>query len=264
MRGQDTQPAGRFRDLSLEERVSATHPLRPIRQDVDTALTALSPQLEAFYVRTARPSIALEKLRCALWLQLPYSLRRERLVMEERQDTLLVRWFVGLDLDAPVWDGTVCTKIRDRLVAGQLAPAFFKQVVAQAKAHHLLSDERVTVDGTLIEAGAGQTSFKPTANPAPVSPPADPGNPSVDVRGEQRMNATHAARTDPEARLYKKAAGQAAKRCVLGYVARENREGLVGNAIVPRRQARPNGRPRVPWWTAGPPHDGSPGVAIRK
>lgn len=232
MRGQDTQQAGLFSYLSPEERVPATHPLRPIRQYVDTALTALSPQLEALYARTGRPSIAPGKLLRALLLQLLYSLRSERLLMEELQYNLLFRWFVGLDLDAPVWDVTVFTKNRDRLLAGQIATAFFKQVLAQAKAQHRLSDEHFTVDGTLIEAWAGQKSFKLKAETAPVSPPDDPGNPSVDFRGERRTNATHASTTDPEAQLYKKAAGQEAQLCFLGHVLMENRHGLVVNATV--------------------------------
>jgi transposase len=232
MRGQDTQQAGLFSYLSPEERVPATHPLRPIRQYVDTALTALSPQLEALYARTGRPSVAPEKLLRALLLQLLYSLRSERLLMEELQYNLLFRWFVGLDLDAPVWDVTVFTKNRDRLLAGQIATAFFKQVLAQAKAQHLLSDEHFTVDGTLIEAWAGQKSFTLRAETSPVSPPDDPGNPRVDFRGERRTNATHASTTDPEARLYKKAAGQEAKLCFLGHVLMENRHGLVVNATV--------------------------------
>jgi transposase len=228
MRGHDTQQAGMFSYLSPEERVPATHPLRPIRHYVDSALTALSPQFEQLYARTGRPSIAPEKLLRALLLQVLYSFRSERLLMEELQYNLLFRWFVGLDLDAPVWDVTVFTKNRDRVVAGEVATAFFEQVLAQAKTHRLLSDEHFTVDGTLIEAWAGQKSFKKrAAQPAP--PPDDPGNPSVDFRGERRTNATHASTTDPEARLYKKAAGQEAKLCFLGHVLMENRHGLVVN-----------------------------------
>src|SRR5512142_1113872 len=191
MRGQDTQQAGMFSYLSPEERVPATHPLRPIRQYVDTALTALSPQLERLYARTGRPSIAPEKLLRALLLQVLYSLRSERLLMEELQYNLLFRWFVGLDLDAPVWDVTVFTKNRDRLLAGQIATAFFEQVLAQARAQRLLSDEHFTVDGTLIEAGAGQKSLKPKSGAPPMPPPEDRGNPSVDCRGERRTKATH-------------------------------------------------------------------------
>ena len=229
MRGQDTQQAGMFSYLSPEERVPATHPLRPIQQYVDTALTALSPQLAKLYAHTGRPSIAPEKLLRALLLQVLYSLRSERLLMEALQYNLLFRWFVGLDLDAPVWDVTVFTKNRDRLLAGQVATAFFEQVLAQAKTHRFLSDEHFTVDGTLIEAWAGQKSFKRKSDAAPRPPTDDPGNPSVDFRGERRTNATHASTTDPEARLYKKAAGQEAKLCFLGHVLMENRHGLVVN-----------------------------------
>ena len=227
MRGPDSQQAGMFSYLSPEERVPVTHPLRPIRQYVDAALTALSPQLEKLYARTGRPSIAPEKLLRALLLQVLYSLRSERLLMEELQYNLLFRWFVGLDLDAPVWDVTVFTKNRDRLLEGEIATAFFEQVLAQAQAQRLLSDEHFTVDGTLIEAWAGQKSF--TKKAAPTPPTDDPGNPSVNFRGERRTNATHVSTTDPEARLYKKAAGQEAKLCFLGHVLMENRHGLVVN-----------------------------------
>jgi IS5 family transposase len=150
--------------------------------------------------------------------------------MEELQYHLLFRWFVGLDLDAPVWDVTVFTKNRDRLLEGEVAAAFFEQVLAQAKAQRLLSDEHFTVDGTLIEAWAGQKSFKKKTDVPPAAPTDDPGNPSVDFRGERRTNATHQSPTDPDARLYKKAAGQEAKLCFLGHVLMENRHGLVVQA----------------------------------
>jgi transposase len=232
MRGHDTQQAGLFSYLSPEARVPASHPLRPIRRSVDTALTALSPQLEKLYAHTGRPSIAPEKLLRALLLQVLYSIRSERLLMEQLDYNLLFRWFVGLDLDAPVWDVTVFTKNRDRLLEGEVATAFFEQVLAQARAQRLLSDEHFTVDGTLIEAWAGQKSFKPKAETAPVPPADDPGNPSVDFRGERRTNATHASTTDPEVRLYKKAVGQEAKLCFLGHVLMENRNGLVVQTTV--------------------------------
>lgn len=231
MRGHDTQQAGLFSYLSPEAGVPASHPLRPIRQSVDLALTAVSPQLEMLYAHTGRPSIAPEKLLRALLLQMLYSIRSERLLMEQLDYNLLFRWFVGLDLDAPVWDVTVFTKNRDRLLEGEIATAFFEQVLAQARAQRLLSDEHFTVDGTLIEAWAGPKSFQKKAAAAP-SRPADPGNPSVDFRGERRTNATHASTTDPEARLYKKAEGQEAKLCFLGHVLMENRNGLVVQATV--------------------------------
>lgn len=232
MRGEDLQQGGLFSYLSPETRVPATHPLRPLRKSVDTALAALSPKLATLYATTGRPSIAPEKLLRALLLQVLYSIRSERLLMEQLDYNLLFRWFVGLDVDASVWDVTVFTKNRDRLLDGAIATAFFEQVLAQAKAHDLLSDEHFTVDGTLIEAWAGQKSFKPKAEAAPAPPPDDPGNPSVDFRGERRTNATHASTTDPEARLYKKATGQEAKLCFLGHVLMENRNGLVMQATV--------------------------------
>ncbi len=165
MRGQDTKQAGMFSYISPEERVPAAHPLRPIRQSVDTALTALSPKLEQLYARTGRPSIAPEKLLRALLLQVLYRIRSERLLMEQLDYNLLFRWFVRLDVDAPVWDVTVFTKNRDRLLDGDVATGFFEQVLAQAKTHRLLSDEHFTVDRTLIEAWAGQQSFQKTAAP---------------------------------------------------------------------------------------------------
>jgi transposase len=232
MRGQDTQQGGLFSYLSPETRVPAAHPLRPIREAVDSALVALSPKLTTLYARTGRPSIAPEKLRRALLLQVLYSIRSERLLMEQLAYNRLFRWFVGLDLDAPVWDVTVFTKNRDRLLDGEVATAFFEQVLAQAKAQRLLSDEHFTVDGTLIEAWAGQKSFQKKTDVPPASPTDDPGNLSVDFRGERRTNATHASTTDPEARLYKKATGQEAKLCFLGHVLMENRHGLVVNATV--------------------------------
>jgi transposase len=231
MRGHDAQQAAMFSYLSPEERVPVTHPLRPLRQYVDTALTGMSPRLAALYAHTGRPSIAPEKLLRALLLQVLYSVRSERLLMEALQYNLLFRWFVGLDLDAPVWDVTVFTKNRDRLLAGEVATAFFEQVLAQAKAQRLLSDEHFTVDGTLIEAWAGQKSFK-KKTASPPAPPDDPGNPTVDFRGERRTNATHASTTDPDARLYKKATGQEAKLCFLGHVLMENHHGLVVNTRV--------------------------------
>ena len=232
MRGHDTQQAGMFSYLSLEERVPVPHPLRPIRHYVDTALTALSTRLAKLCAHTGHPSIAPEKLLRALLLQVLYSLRSERLLMEELQYNLLFRWFVDLDLDAPVWAVTVFTKNRGGLLVGAVATAVFDRVLAQAETHRLLSDEHFTVDATLSETRAGQKSFKLKANAAPVPPPDDPGNPSVDFRSERRTNATHASTTDPEARLYKKASGHEAKLCFLGHVLMENRHGLVVSAMV--------------------------------
>jgi transposase len=228
MRGVDQQQAPLFSYVSLEQRVPPEHPLRTIRQMVDTALMGLWERFEALCAQTGRPSIAPERLLRALLLQILYSLRSERLLMEQLDYNLLFRWFVGLTPDEPVWDPTVFTKNRDRLLAGEVAHAFFEQVLARARGQQLLSSEHFTVDGTLIEAWASLKSFKPKAD-APAAPPDDPGNLSVDFRGEKRTNATHASTTDPDARLYKKARGQEAKLGYLGHVLMENRNGLIVN-----------------------------------
>ena len=231
MRGDDPQQAAMFSYLSPEERVPKEHPLRTIRVLVDGVLKELSRQFDTLYSHTGRPSIAPEKLLRALLLQVLYTIRSERLLMEQLDDNLLFRWFVGLNMDDAVWDPTVFSKNRERLLAGEVAQAFFEQVLAQARDHELLSDDHFTVDGTLIEAWAGQKSFK-RKEAEPPSPPDDLGNPSIDFRGERRTNATHASTTDPEARLYKKAKGQEAQLCYLGHVLMENRHGLVVDTRV--------------------------------
>ena len=225
-RGDAPQQAAIFSDISPEERVPPEHPLRAIRAMVDAVLNALSTQLARLDSHTGRPSIAPEKLLRALLLQVLYTARSERLLMEQLDYNLLFRWFVGLNMADPIWDASTFSKNRERLLEGDVAHACFDQVLAQARESDLLSDEHFTVDGTLIEAWAGQKSFKREES-APPSPPDDPGTPSIDFRGERRTNATHASPTDPEARLYKKATGQEAKLASLGHVLRENRHGLV-------------------------------------
>jgi transposase len=232
MRGDDPQQTAMFSYISPEERVPQDHPLRAIRVMVDSVLKELSPQFDLLYSHTGRPSIAPEKLLRALLLQVLYTVRSERLLMEQLDYNLLFRWFVGLNMDDPMWDPTVFSKNRERLLAGELAQAFLDQVLAQAREHDLLSDEHFTVDGTLLEAWAGQKSFKAKQADPPQAPPGDSGNPSIDFRGERRTNATHASTTDPEARLYKKAKGQEAKLCYLGHVLMENRHGLVVDTRV--------------------------------
>jgi transposase len=231
MRGDDPQQAAIFSYISPEERVPPEHPLRVIRAMVDAVLKELSPQFALLYSSTGRPSIAPEKLLRALLLQVLYTVRSERLLMEQLNYNLLFRWFVGLNMDDPIWDPSTFSKNRERLLEGEVAHAFFDQVLAQARERNLLSDEHFTVDGTLIEAWAGQKSFK-RKEAAASSPPDDPGNPSIDFRGERRTNATHASTTDPEARLYKKAKGQEAKLAYLGHVLMENRHGLVVDTRV--------------------------------
>ena len=192
MRGDDEQQASVWSYIPLEQRVPADHPLRPLRAMVDEVLRELSPQFSQLYARAGRPSIAPERLLRALLLQVLYSVRSERLLMEQLDYNLLFRWFVGLAADDPIWDATVFTKNRQRLLEGDIARAFFDQVVAQARQRGLLSDEHFTVDGTLIEAWASLKSFKPTGTP-PTPPPDDPGNPTVNFHGERRSNATHAS-----------------------------------------------------------------------
>jgi transposase len=225
MRGDDIQQGAMFSYLSPEQRVPADHPLRPIRQMVDTVLKRLSPRFEAMYAEGGRPSIPPEKLLRALLLQCLYSVRSERLLMEQLDYNLLFRWFVGLNMDDRVWDFTVFSKNRERLLEADMARAFFAEVGQLAREKGLLSDEHFTVDGTLIEAWAGQKSFKPRTGAQPP-PDSDSGNPSVDFRGQKRSNDTHASTTDPEAKLYKKAKGQEAKLAFLGHVLMENRNGL--------------------------------------
>src|SRR5438067_2546829 len=198
MRGGEDPQAEVWSYLPLEQRVPADHPLRPMRAMVDAVLAELSPELSRLYSRVGRPSIAPERLLRALLLQVLYSVRSERLLMEQLDYNLLFRWFVGLKADDPIWDATVFTKNRQRLLDGDIAQAFFERVVAHARERGLLSDEHFTVDGTLIEAWASLKSFKRTDAPPPA--PDAPGNPTVNFHGERRSNATHASTTDPEAR----------------------------------------------------------------
>jgi transposase len=230
MRGDESTPDDMFSYIRPEQRVPADHPLRPIRTLVDEVLRDLSPRFARLYAKIGRPSIPPEKLLRALLLQTLYSIRSERQLMEQLDFNILYRWFVGLSLDAPVWDVTVFTKNRERLLAGDIAQAFFAAVVKQAQARELLSPEHFTVDGTLIEAWAGLKSF--TRRDAGPSAPDDPGNPTVDFHGERRSNATHVSTTDPETRLMRKGRGREAKLSDHGHVLMENRHGLAVGAGV--------------------------------
>jgi transposase len=201
MRGEDLQQNALFSYLSPEQRVPQDHPLRKLRPLVDTVLTKLSRRFSALYARVGRPSIPPEKLLRALLLQVLYTIRSERLLMEQLDYNLLFRWFVGLNMDDAVWDATVYSKNRERLLGGDVAQAFFEKVLGVAKEHDLLSDEHFTVDGTLIEAWASQKSFKKKSEGEAAAPPPDPGNPTVNFRGETRSNQTHQSTTDSDARL---------------------------------------------------------------
>jgi transposase len=228
MRGVDHQQSGMFSYISAERRVPRDHPLRAIRVMVDAALKESSWRFDAVYASSGRPSIPPEKLMRALLLQVLYTVRSERLLMEQLDYNFLFRWFVGLNIDDPVWDVTVFTKNRERLLVGELAQGFFTAVVEQAGAQGLLSNEHFTVDGTLIEAWAGHKSFKRKGDDQ-HTPPDDPGNPSVNFHGERRSNATHQSTTDPEARLARKGPGKEARLCYAGHVQMDNRHGLVVN-----------------------------------
>jgi len=230
MRGDDQQQGAMYSYLSPEARVPQDHPLRAIRTLVDQVLAELSPRFEGLYARVGRPSIPPEKLLRAQLLQVLYTVRSERQLMEQLDYNLLFRWFVGLNMDDLVWDPTVFTKNRQRLLDGEIATAFLEQVVAQAAQRGLLSGEHFTVDGTLIEAWASLKSFKRTGAAAP--PPDDPGNPTVDFHGERRSNATHVSTTDPEARLARKGPGKEAKLAYQGHAVMDNRHGLVVNACA--------------------------------
>jgi transposase len=232
MRGNDVQQEAMFSYLSPEARVPQDHPLRPIREMVNQALAELSGEFQAMYSREGRPSIPPEKLLRALLLQVLYTVRSVRLLMEQLDYNLLFRWFVGLSMDDKVWDHSVFSKNQERFLDSDLAAAFFARILKQAAAAGLLSDEHFTVDGTLIEAWASVKSFRPKDAP----PPEGGGgrNPEVDFHGEKRLNRTHSSTTDPEARLFKKGKGKEAKLCFMGHVLMENRHGLV---VSPRLTA---------------------------
>ena len=233
MRGTDHQQQQLISYISLEDRIPATHPLRDVRPLVDSILRGMSEGFEGLYAKVGRPSIAPERLLRALLLQVLYTIRSERMLMEQLDYNLLFRWFVGLGIDDPVWDATVFSKNRDRLLEGDVAREFFNRVLEVACEQDLVSAEHFTVDGTLVEAWAGQKSFQPKD---PEGRGGDsskgPRNPDVDFKGEKRKNDTHESTTDPESRLYRKGPGKEAKLCFMGHVLMENRNGLVVNASL--------------------------------
>ena len=231
MRGDDVQQVDMFSYISPEQRVPKDHPLRSIRRMVDEILVELSPQFKTMYSKIGRPSIPPEKLLRALLLQILYSVRSERMLMEQLNYNLLFRWFVGLNMDDEIWDATTFSKNRERLLNGNIADAFFTQVKDQAEEHQLMSNEHFTVDGTLLEAAAGLKSFK-NKDDQDQTAPDDPGNPTVNFHGEKRSNKTHQSTTDPEALLSKKGHGKEAKLNYTGHLLMENRNGLAILASV--------------------------------
>jgi transposase len=228
MRGTDHDQGDMYSYLSPEERVRKDHPLRAIRELTDEILKRMSPLFDAMYAEDGRPSIAPEKLLRAQLLQMLYSVRSERLLMEEIDYSILFRWFVGLNLDDAVWDATTFTKNRDRLLEAAVAKEFLAQVVERARGARLISDEHFTVDGTLLEAWASLKSFRP--KDSKQDPPEDPGNPTVDFHGQTRSNQTHESTTDGDAKLARKGAGKEAKLSYSGNLLIENRNGLIVNA----------------------------------
>lgn len=234
MRGEDRESGALFSYVSCEARVPADHPLRPIRAIVDEALEVLSPVFETLYSKLGRPSIPPEKLLRALLLQAFYGIRSERQLMEQLDYNLLFRWFVGLSMDAPVWDATVYSKNRDRLIEGDVAARFMQAVLANRRVKTLLSDDHFSVEGTLIDAWASMKSFqrKDGGDGDGGDAPPPGRNAERDFRGEKRSNETHASKTDPDARLYRKGNGQSSRLCFMGHVLMENRNGLIVDAAL--------------------------------
>lgn len=232
MRGDDEQTGALFSYVVLEDRVRADHPLRTIRGLVNAALATLERELSVLYSPLGRPSIPPEKLLRAMLLQAFYSIRSERLLMERLEYDLLFRWFVGIGIDDAVWDHSVFSKNRDRLLDGDIAAKFLAAVLAQPKVKQLLSTEHFSVDGTLIEAWASMKSVKPKDGSS--GPPASGGgrNAEADFHGHKRSNATHGSTTDADARLYKKGKGKEAKLCFMGHGLMENRNGLLVDACL--------------------------------
>src|SRR5215207_6100707 len=222
MRGDDRQPDGMFSYVSADQRVPADHPLRAIRALVDGVLRDMSREFDGLYARVGRPSIPPERLLRAQLLQIFYSIRSERLLMEQLDYNLLFRWFVGMEMDEPISDPTVFTKNRDRLLNQDIARSFFRRVVERAT--DLMSDEHFTVDGTLIDAWASQKSFQRKDG----GTDGDGRN----FRGQNRKNDTHASTTDPDTRLYRRTHHGEAKLSYLGHLLIENRHGLIADAMA--------------------------------
>lgn len=227
MRGEDQNQQAMFSYISPEERVPKDHPLRPVRIMVDNALVDLAPLFREMYSHTGRPSIPPEQLLRALLLQILYSIRSERMLVEQLDYNLLFRWFVGLSMDDKVWDHSTFSKNRDRLIAHDVSMQFFWTIRQQAEKAGLLSNEHFSVDGTLIEAWASMKSFRPKDDQDQDPPSSGGRNAEVDFKGQTRRNETHQSTTDPDCRLLKKSKGAEAKLCFMGHALMENRNGLV-------------------------------------
>jgi transposase len=231
MRGVDNEQQKLFSYISVEKRISDKHPIRLLRIAVDKILSELSADFDQLYSVGGRPSIPPEQLLRALLLQILYTVRSERQLMEQLNYNLLFRWFVGLNMDDSVWDPTTFSKNRDRFLDGDIAAKFFSQVLGLAKEAQLLSNEHFSVDGTLLESWASHKSFTPKDDENKPLPPGGKDT-AIDFHGQKRSNETHQSTTDPEARLFKKSKGSPAKLCYMGHAGIENRNGIVVTATT--------------------------------
>jgi transposase len=233
MRGHDIPQTALFSFVDMESRIPASHPLRRIRPLVDQGLSRLESRLQAMYAHDGRPSIAPEKLIRAMLIQILFSVRSERQLVEQLDYNMLFRWFVGLGMDDPVWNHSTFSKNRDRLLEEDFCQHLLRAVYEEASAAQLVSTEHFSVDGTLLEAWASQKSFKPKDGSGGNDPNDGGGrNAEVDFHGQQRRNDTHASVTDPDARLIRKSQGKEAKLCYAGHIIIENRNGLVAGTLV--------------------------------
>lgn len=232
MRGSDVMQESLFTVSKLEDFVPADHPLRGIRLLVNEALARLNGLFSGIYADTGRESIAPEKLVRALLLQVFYSIRSERQLMEQMRYNLLFRWFVGIAIDDAVWDHSVFSKNRDRLLEHEVIESFFTEAMTLADKRGLLSKEHFSVDGTLIQAWASQKSFRPKDGSDDQAPGTGGRNAQADWKGRPRSNDTHESQTDPDARLYRKSNNTASILCYQGHILMENRSGLVVGAMV--------------------------------
>lgn len=242
MRSKDMKQQVFFSFKSIEDRIPQDHPIRPLKKLVDQALESLSKDFDRLYSKTGRPSIPPEQLLRALLLQIFFSIRSERQLVEQLEYNMMFKWFVGLNLDDDIWNHSTFTKNRDRLLEGEIAQRFFEEVLKLAKEQGLVSPEHFTVDGTIIEAWASHKSFqlKDSGNNDDDSPNSGSGgrNPDIDYKGQKRKNDTHESKTDPDARLYRKSKRTGAQMCYLGHALMENRNGLVVDIRVTHAEGK--------------------------
>ncbi len=231
MRGSDQQSGSLFSYVHLEARVAKKHPLRLIRDLVNEALSGLDDAFDSLYADEGRPSIAPERLLRASLLQMLYTIRSERQLMDRIEFDMLFRWFIGLGIDDPVWDASTFSKNRDRLLTAEVAQGFLSALLSNPRVKRHLSHEHFSVDGTLLNAWASMKSFQPKDGPA--DPPGPGRNAERDFKGRKHSNETHASTTDPDARLYRKGNGKESRLCYMGHALMENRNGLaVGGEVT--------------------------------